>query len=85
MGATMSGLGLSQLIAHGFAKLSPQQRVAGAFGPLTVRSDGALIKPDGSQIQLASNSISQDPGNSIQIGQDGGLLATTTWADSPEW
>lgn len=43
----MSGLGLGQLAAHGFAKLTGAQRSAGALGVLAVLADGSLVLPDG--------------------------------------
>jgi hypothetical protein len=30
-------------------------------------------------------SISTDPGNQLQAGQDGGLFVQTLWADVPDW
>lgn len=47
MGAAMSGgLGLGQLAAHGFARLTGAQRAAGALGVLAVLPNGALVLPD---------------------------------------
>lgn len=46
----MSGLGLGQLAAHGFAKLTGAQRAAGASAPVAVRGDGILVLPDGAAL-----------------------------------
>lgn len=47
----MSGLGLGQLAAHGFAKLTGAQRVAGATGPVAATASGSIVLPDGSYLR----------------------------------
>lgn len=42
----MSGLGLAQLAAHGFAKLTGAQRTAGATLPVAATASGSVVLPD---------------------------------------
>lgn len=53
----MSGLGLGQLAAHGFAKLTGAQRTAGAAGVVAVLPDGSFITPAGAVIGTPINDI----------------------------
>lgn len=46
----MSGLGLGQLAAHGFAKLTGAQRAAGATAPVAVTASGSVVLPDGTEM-----------------------------------
>ena len=55
----MSGLGLAQLAAHGFAKLTGAQRTAGATGPVAATASGSIVLPDGSYLR---NSAANDIG-----------------------
>lgn len=47
----MSGLGLGQLAAHGFAKLTGAQRAAGATTPVAATASGSIVLPDGSYLR----------------------------------
>lgn len=53
----MSGLGLGQLAAHGFAKLTGAQRTAGAVGVVAAMADGSFITPTGAVIGAPINHI----------------------------
>lgn len=46
----MSGLGLGQLAAHGFAKLTGAQRAAGATSPVAATASGSVVLPDGTEM-----------------------------------
>lgn len=46
----MSGLGLGQLAAHGFAKLTGAQRSAGATSPVAATASGSVVLPDGTEM-----------------------------------
>ena len=49
----MSGLGLGQLAAHGFAKLTGTQRMAGATQPLAATASNTVVLPSGDQLTKA--------------------------------
>ena len=49
----MSGLGLGQLAAHGFAKLTGTQRMAGATQPLAATASNTVVLPSGDQLTNA--------------------------------
>ncbi len=42
----MSGLGLGQLAAHGFAKLTGAQRATGETSPVAATETGSVVLPD---------------------------------------
>ncbi len=46
----MSGLGLGQLAAHGFAKLTGAQLAAGATSPVAATASGSVVLPDGTEM-----------------------------------
>ena len=46
----MSGLGLGQLAAHGFAKLTGSQLAAGATSPVAATASGSVVLPDGTEM-----------------------------------
>ena len=58
----MSGLNLAQLAAHGFAKLTGAQRVAGANAPVAVDANGSIVMPDGTLLRNAINNNIGTPG-----------------------
>lgn len=57
MGAAVSGLGLGQLAAHGFVRLTGAQRSAGATGALGVLPNGTRVLPDGRPVDSLINHI----------------------------
>jgi hypothetical protein len=61
----MSGLGLGQLAAHGFAKLTGAQRAAGATAPVAATASGSVVLPDGTEMMGSAS------------GTAGGVLSGT--------
>ena len=61
----MSWLGLGQLAAHGFAKLTGAQRAAGATSPVAATASGSVVLPDGTEMMGSSS------------GTAGGVLSGT--------
>ena len=51
----MSGLGLGQLAAHGFAKLTGAQRAAGATSPVAATASGSVVLPDGTEMMWSAS------------------------------
>ena len=61
----MSGLGLGQLAAHGFAKLTGAQLAAGATSPVAATASGSVVLPDGTEMMGSAS------------GTAGGVLSGT--------
>lgn len=61
----MSGLGLGQLAAHGFAKLTGAQRATGATSPVAATASGSVVLPDGTEMMGSAS------------GTAGGVLSGT--------
>lgn len=64
----MSGLGLGQLAAHGFARLTGAQRAAGSIGALAALPDGSYLLPDGTRVGSAINHIGAAGGPGFGVG-----------------
>lgn len=64
----MSGLGLAQLAAHGFAQLTGAQRAAGALAPVAALASGAMVLPSGVLIGSAVNHIGSAGGAGFGVG-----------------